>query len=534
MTVSFKTWFLVAAVAVVAVGLALTPLWVGYRASRADEILASLGRDDEYVYLAWIRQAKEGEWLLNNPFTLETHRRLYFNPLFILMGKLSRVFSLEPFTVFNLFRVIGGASLVICVFLFLNKLIKDRRWLMITLFLIGFAGGLGYLSYSQPPLLRNGGDLFWASRSITEARFIPSILFYPQSPISVSLILIIWSLFFRLRQRFDWISFLLQFGAGSLLVTIHPYDLVLVLLMPLSWVFLNLPVKGRDFLALTLLFLALLPASLTFLIVSRLDPVYLAWTQVKQASPAKVQWLVLYAPILPLTLVGFLTFLRREKIPWLGNEARILAVWFAWLPILLYLPVNFQRRLAEGAYLPLAFLAGVGVWRLSFWRPKLGLIIALVLLLISLPDYPFQVYQRIRVLRWDPWGGYYLPQAKLAGFSWLDRYTRNDEAVLAYPEDGLYIPAYSGNRVYFGHWANTIDSEAKANYLAYVFRPAAPADLRKDFVERNQISYLFAGKVLPEPVGPKVFPWNEANFLPTFENDHVAVFRVVGFRSGSN
>jgi hypothetical protein len=513
----------------IAVGLALVPVWYGYRYVQEDEILASIGRDDEHVYLTWIRQAKEGEWLFNNPHTLEPHRRLYFNPFFLVVGKTAALLNCSPLTALNIFRVIGGVSLVIGIFLFFKGLLGNGGWSWVALVITCFAGGLGYLSFSRSPLIiRDGGDFFWASRSITEARSLPSILFYPQGPISVLLLLIFWFSFSKLRERIHRAWLITAWVAGAFLVAIHPYDLVLAVLVPVGVLFLTLPASQQDLLALGASFMGFIPVGLYFLAVSNIDPVFSAWSQTKSDSPSNpFQWLILWAPLLPLALIGLRSFLKKDLPNWVKKESLILVTWFVLLPFLVYLPVNFQRRLAEGAYLPVSFLATLGV--LYLWRhfSKWGLVLAIFLIGLSLPDYPFQVRQRIRILREDIWGGYYLPKRKIDAFFWLDHYSGDTEAVLALPDDGLYVPAFSGNRVYLGHWANTVNALQKWDLLVSAFQATTPPFLRRQFLLKNQIAFLFAGKELPQPVRSLAVPWEETGLSPVFENEAAVIFKVV-------
>jgi hypothetical protein len=525
-SITWKAWLAVGFAAALATSLALAPVWLGYFNTGPDEVFTSAGRDDEYVYLAWVREAKEGNWLFDNPYTLEPHRRLYLNPLFLLMGKTARVFNLGPFLVFNIFRVIAGVVLTAAVYLFLRTMIRSPGWLFGALLVTLFTGGVGYFSYAKPPILRDPRDIFMASRMITEARSLPSILFYPQGPFSVTLLLALWVLFFELRKRFAWRIFLLSLVAGNLLVAIHPYDLLLALVAPLIFLFLEPPLTRDDLVALGVLAFSLLPVSLYFVSVARMDEVYRAWTRIRQLSPPLSQWLIIYAPLLPLSLIGLFAYVKRERPDWLGERARLVVIWFGLLPFLVYLPVNFQRRLSEGAYLPVGFLAVLGIWWLSRRFSRAGAALALALVVISLPDYPFQAYERIRVLREDFWGGYYTPAGKLQAWSWLDRHSQEKEAVLALPDEGLYLPVFTGNKVYYGHWANTVNSAAKWERLMRVFRPSVAPYFRRRLSRRTGASFVFAPKEPPPPVKGLLVPWGDPALPGVFENDAVAIFQT--------
>ncbi len=492
---TWRRWFRISLLAAIVVGIALVPVWYGYRSSTENTIFVTAGRDDEYVYLGWARQAKQGDWLFDNPYTLEGHAKAYVNPLFFVIGKAAAVTDLPISLVFHIGRVVAGVSLVVAVALFLSYIIRSFRWLSVSLFIVFFAGGIGYLSDPERISFETMTNLFWASRSITEARSIPSILLYPQAPVSVLLLLGIFKLYIHQIERFRWARFGLTTLVSSLLIAVHPYDVVLIVLISFGVLLLRMPFTFRKSVAWASIVLGALPVTLYFFLLSRSDPVYHAWTQVSQSSPGISRWLILFAPLMPLVVAGLIAWRRLELPPWLEKRrGEVLFIWLVLLPVLIYLPVAFQRRLSEGAYLPIGVFATLGIWYLMRRFGKKGLLLSVILVVFSLPDYPFQVLIRTRILKQDYTGGYFLSKSKIAGFQWLERYGDHGVKVMAFPPDGLYIPAFTSSRVYLGHWANTVDSAEKYTYITKIFSPNTSACARLKFYNTFDIEYLVTSK----------------------------------------
>ncbi|MGW8224282.1 MAG: hypothetical protein ACWGOY_01015, partial [Anaerolineales bacterium] len=52
----------------------------------------------------------------------------------------------------------------------------------------------------------------------------------------------------------------------------------------------------------------------------------------------------------------------------------------------------------------------------------------------------------------------YLSGDEILGLTWLENHTGEKALILASPQMGLYIPAYTGRRVFYGHPYETADA----------------------------------------------------------------------------
>src|SRR5437870_3697754 len=51
---------------------------------------------DNFMYLSWAEQAREGYWLFEDRYALEEHPRVFFNPYFLAVGHVSRWLGVAP------------------------------------------------------------------------------------------------------------------------------------------------------------------------------------------------------------------------------------------------------------------------------------------------------------------------------------------------------------------------------------------------------------------------------------------------------
>jgi len=84
--------------------------------------------------------------------------------------------------------------------------------------------------------------------------------------------------------------------------------------------------------------------------------------------------------------------------------------------------------------------------------------------------------------------------------------------VLAMPGVGLYVPAYSGDTVYVGHYDETFDYLAKTQTAYDVL--TGKADLGQ-FIQENHIRYVVWTADLQTPPPPSLGP--PAYDTPTFK-----------------
>ena len=116
---------------------------------------------------------------------------------------------------------------------------------------------------------------------------------------------------------------------------------------------------------------------------------------------------------------------------------------------------------------------------------------------------------------------YFLDKSELEAMQWLEANTNRKDVVLSSYGVGNYIPRISGNKVFLGHWAQTIDFQDK-KALAVKFYSTNGDDFRKGLIEEYSINYVYYG-IEERKMGSIIF--NNSKII--FENEEVTIFNAI-------
>ncbi len=114
----------------------------------------------------------------------------------------------------------------------------------------------------------------------------------------------------------------------------------------------------------------------------------------------------------------------------------------------------------------------------------------------------------------------YLERAEVQAFDWIRAETEQDALILAAPDTGLLIPAYTGRRVIYGHPFETVDAEQRKGLVELVFQG------KKDWTQleiAQPIDYVFYGPRERE-LGSLSMP---AEWSIAWEIEGVTIYRVL-------
>lgn len=495
--------------------------------------------DEPNVHQAWIRQAWEGRLWFENRFTSEPHRGRFFNFFLLANGRFARLFHLEVYTAFQIARLFWGLALLMGIYLGLATFICSRRRRRLSFLLIATSSGLGWL-YVWGSQGRGVLDPIDTAPGLAMPEAFTFLTVYLNPLFAFSVLLLLGSLTLSIQafRRRD-LRYAVAAGIMALvLANSHTYDI------PALWLTLGLYVAWRGFRrrqlptvelkAFALILLLSGPAVLyqAHLILS--DPLYGAkantWTPSPGMRPyyeyrtlsswaqdlGRSLWTygLSYGLLVPLAGGGlYLTLRRRQEryVPFI--------LWLCATLPLLYAPVPFQRKMAEGLHLPLGVLAAwgldVGSRRLAWrgLRPLLRLrrhqrrlyqgtvrtlqtlaLLALVpsnlhFIATNIGDLLENNRSKLVVLM-PP---HYLNQAQYRGLQWLATHARPEDIVLCTPLIGNYLPARAGCKVFVGHWAETIHFGRKVALTWDFFGDRTSPEEKQEFLQQNRIRYVFLG-----------------------------------------
>ncbi len=526
------------------------------------------GVEDGNSYLGKMRLGARGEWDFSLFYTTEAHdaEPLIFLP-YILPGQIVGRFisdtdpALAPALIvtFHLLRIVFDTLLIVVIYRFSAAFLREPRDRMIATFLAAFAGGLGWLlsftGQAQLPadfyipegfsfLILFGlphlalaraallGGLLALMRSLPTDDRVGALL-QPRNPQPQPSS--------KPTPEVDESSPLPEVGVGWkylilaaacwLIVGLCVSFYLAILYCILGAWGLAAWVKQRRF-PLALFVRAVIPAAITlplflyYLLAFTRNPAFAAWSaQNLLASPPPLQYLFAYLPIGLLAIFG----VRRL---WVGTRfSPLLIGWVLIVPILVYLPINVQRRMSEAVIVPLAILAVVGLRVLADWGvPRLarGALVGVTLLtsLFLLLGGFLAAATPARPL--------FRPAAEIAAFDWLNQHSQPGEIVLSAVETGNVIPAWTHLRVYMGHGPETLNWQFKTARLEYFYADSMNAAERANFFAHPcGITFTCAGPIryvmwgpLERALAPDASPSWAATLTPIYDADGYRIYSV--------
>lgn len=488
---------------------------------------------DYAMYPAGIIQGQHLKLTSLDKFTAEPQTGTWVHGLYLWLGWLTAPFRLNPVLVYHLARLAGGFLFALAIFVLIRQFFEKAGERNLAFLLAYAISSIPHLSFVGGKLALLEPYLPWWSGGEVMRR----VTFLPHSLMRDSLLLLIFAWWIKVLKE-GRVRFLpAALAAGFLLSFFGPLQAGLVwlwLALGVAFVFFQ-EVKTRRFVKTRLVvktaflyFLFSLPSFLYIVQVFSINP----WKWVKEwelANPRITpfwEWAAFSGVTFFLALPGMILVLARRGL------ARILLLAF----ILVTMAGIFSRATSLFGLISFRFL-GVplhvpfGIFAADtlsaaqkFFRLRfLALIVALFLLLLSLPAYIQSIDTQID--EYHPRRGFinvYLPQAWYDSMRWLDENTDPDEIVLSEFVTGNTIPAVSGNTTYIGHFVSTLNLAEKAEKSDAFFSGGMGQEEARQFLLDNRIDYVFHGAMeWPMGVNPAIYPFLEK----IFENEAATIYK---------
>jgi hypothetical protein len=496
------------------------------------------GTEDGYSYLAKMRLGTRGDWLFTIRYTAEPHQgALLFLP-YILLGKLTGLFvsTASPdlptalAVAFHIARVLCGLLLILVCYRFVAVFLRRPGSRMLALVLIALGGGLGWLL-----AMAGLGHLFG---SLPVDFYVPEgysflILFgLPHLALARSAMLAGFLLMFRAVNASGpprlWLRWTLLAGLCWIVMGLCvPFYTAVVYLILGSWG-LAAWLRGRRF-PWALFWRAIsaglvpLPLLLYNSFVFATNDVLRRWSAQNQLpSPNPVHYVFGYV-VLAVPAMVALRWVWRKGTPEHGAPYLLLAAWLVMVPVAVYLPINVQRRLAEGVIVPLSILAVAGLRLMvphrQHWKRAQA-----ALLVLTLPT---------SALLWlggtfstlKPERPLFHPRVELSAMDTLNGIAPRDAVVLCLKETGTVLPARTDLKTYVGHGPETLNAKEKEKLAEQFFAGELDSEARRSLL--SSVDYVFFGPLEQQHAGANR-SWAEGLKLlaPFAPGDPVVVYEV--------
>jgi hypothetical protein len=484
--------------AVLIVGLTCLPYLVAWTATPADMQYTGLliNHYDGESYYAKMQQGARGDWLFHLAFTPEPHDGAYIFAFYLALGHLAAATGLPIPLVYHMARVVTGLFLLLVAYQFIARFADRLPSRRAAYLLLGFSAGLGWL---LAPLGLTTADLW-----VAEAFTFLSILANPHFPLAIGLMLLLFLNILDVQPQPSpspgrgtearHISIARLIGAaglGLLLAVIQPFAVPIALVVSgvflgvLTWHERRLPwgeiaVTGAAAAAAA-------PVMLYDFYVYRTNPALAAWSA-QNLTPSLPPWdyALGYGLILLLAVGGMVIAVRRG-----ARTDLFLLAWVGSVVVLLYVPFALQRRFITGLHVPLTLLATLSLEQIVWPRVRTRrrrFVTALIVGFTALTNLFVAVITVAGVAQ----GQHPLVMTadEAGAFAWLHENTAWTDTVLAPPDFGVFVPAWAGNRVVYGHPFETIDAETKKAEAAHFYSAEANSAERRDLLERYGVRYV--------------------------------------------
>ena len=549
-SITKKEWLFVAFISLVVILLTIAPLIYGFLIRPPDSIFTGTHftpTNDWFVYYSHIEQARQGNFLFKNLYASEPHLPSLY--LFWLgVGNLARIFNLSNIVAYNGVRIFLIPVFYFIAYLLIAYIFSDIKKRKISLLLLSFSSGLGVFFLGRIikyPFNYANGQFNWPMDLwVPESNTFLTLYYSGHFITSLILILVIFLLTMLFVDNKKFIYGLWAGSATLTLITFHPFHLLTVFSVILVY-FVLLTIREKKILwHLIFYYLTLglfsLPPTLYFLYLLRVDWVT-SIRAIQNMCFTTPLWLTFfsYGLLIIFALLGFY-FLFKEKGGknlFYSNKILFILVWLMVQSLMIYFPVNFQRRLSEGLHFPLVFFTTIGLFSLytlinkrenrltEFLFNQRYLLLLFLIIFLPLSNL-FQIavdsflYSDRRESSFA-----YLEKEAVEAATWLKTIPR-DKIIFNSANNVInFIPAFSGRTVYVGHGVETPFFGEKQKEVDWFFAKNRPEEIERNFLIKRNIDYIFYSD--DERKLGDYNPENKSYLKEVYSNPKVKIYQVL-------
>jgi hypothetical protein len=146
--IDLQEWKFIGFVGVLFIFLNFLPIIIGKITTPENSIffgVQGINSYDRWIYYNLIEQVKDGHYLFKNFFTSEPHSYFIFDPFWLIIGFLAKIFSLSSPLAFHLSRFLLIPVFLITAYYLIAFFFEKKIKRKICFIFLVFASGLGWL-----------------------------------------------------------------------------------------------------------------------------------------------------------------------------------------------------------------------------------------------------------------------------------------------------------------------------------------------------------------------------------------------------
>jgi hypothetical protein len=486
-------------------------------------------------YSSWAQQARMGSWTFSDLYTTTPHRADYFNPFFLGVGWLARLFSGPPELVLNLSIFLSLAIFVYSLSAICGRLGFDKLTTLCVLCLCFGGGGVTWLRRIveliglQGPLRTIGpADTIFGYPDWFYAELFPLVTFNvsPFHSMSLALMSLVAALLIQYddpSRRLSLSRVIALIVISTFLVGLRPYEPVVLLAAYAAYFCYSLLSESqascvkRRLALLVCLVTGILPFLVYDYWLTR-QPVWREFSQKGLDLFGGADWAGAFLVLWVLAIAGVATLgARAMRAPY-----ALIVIWASICATILIVLHSGLTKLCGGCTIPLSILAGPAIAHLT---ERLGsrrqrAIAAAVIACLAFGSATVFV---VRIAKSAP------PRVSADLLAAIDAIRRDSTTsaptILTDTTTAMYLPGLAGFRVYCGNRGLTDDYAPKVMALAAmglceaapVNRPSDPSSQGesdeseskavfqlRDQIKRNVFSYILIDRRFAVPALQKL------------------------------
>lgn len=442
-----------------------------------------IGVEDGNSYLAKMLIGSSGKWLFTTPYTAYPQKGFFAFFPYILLGKLASnpEMRLQQIQIFHLFRMLGIFFLVYETFKFSREFLGDEKKSYLATFVLIFGGGFGWFGILFPEMINHRMPLefyspetfgFLAAFSLPHLLFgrallyksFRSVIMNHENPESKRKTLInggIWLLLSGVFQPLNLVIGWIVAGAYWIYKFFSKKKKISELLPMIIWYIPSLPLLLYNFLSF------------------RFDPVLSSWqSQNVIPSPPIIDYLIAYGLGLIAIGVGY-----QKK--WFNRikHAEFLFIWILVLPLLIYSPLNIQRRLSEGVWLCFSIFI---VYLLLEMNSKV--LRSILILFVSLPSLLFifgSINSVLNVSR-----PIFIPTTLVDVTETIRAHAEINDVVLAPFYESNVLPSFIPVKVLTGHGPESMNNAVIQKKIEKFYQGELESYEVKELIEKFNVRFI--------------------------------------------
>ncbi|HEX7542948.1 MAG TPA: hypothetical protein VF385_02625 [Patescibacteria group bacterium] len=498
---------------------------------------------DYNTYLSKIRQGQEGRLSVVDKYDNHPSQRgVFLQMLYLLSGKLAGIFNFSPPFTYHLLRIVTAVFWVATIIVLNTYFLK-------TLSLVNLGVVFSLLAASFPVFYRFQ-DQWWIGQHMNwwqELDILKRISFIPHDSLNYIFISVFTILLSQIDKNKKYFPVLC--GLLVISVFIQPTSAILFII---SWTLYYL-IKFFWFKFLTNGQIAFKIKQTAVIFITVFIPLlYIKfatstypWKSLLDSDQQNrlvfdiKDYILALGPIFFIGVAGGLLVILKKKQELLGLVTWITGASIA-IILFKFFPYQSELRFVQTAnHIPLAILSVYFInyliikFKNVVFRYSIYIVIVFIVFL-GLAQVYFSLKSQVQFINQRAMATVplvpYPPQVMYPlsdfynGLKWLEKNTDHQTVVLSKITAGNYIPAYSGNFVYFGHGAETPNYNQRTEKVNEFFSGNLTEKQALNFLRTENISYIFYG---PQEKENNLRDIGVYNFLkPVYQSPLVIIYEV--------